>query len=144
MGTRAPHEQARHSALRDAFRDAFQQFSSQVRLLQSLLSDPASEREAIEEARRRVAQAQRSYRESRNLLAQFMLSGGEASAAAVIRHAPAHTAASDNKPPRDGRGFNQRSQVERLAYQLWEEAGRPSGRADEHWYLAERLVQISP
>ncbi|MBM3747875.1 MAG: DUF2934 domain-containing protein [Acidobacteria bacterium] len=31
--------------------------------------------------------------------------------------------------------------MERLAYQLWEEAGRPFGRAEEHWYLAGRLLR---
>jgi hypothetical protein len=28
-----------------------------------------------------------------------------------------------------------------LAYRLWEERGRPEGRADEHWFEAERRLQ---
>jgi hypothetical protein len=59
------------------------------------------------------------YRERRDALAQFLLSHAATGAAACLAH---------------------RAQVERLAYQLWEEAGRPSGRAEEHWHLAERLM----
>ena len=29
----------------------------------------------------------------------------------------------------------------RLAYQLWEEEGRPEGRAEDHWQEACRLVE---
>jgi hypothetical protein len=27
------------------------------------------------------------------------------------------------------------------AHRLWEEEGRPEGRAEEHWYAARRLVE---
>jgi hypothetical protein len=30
-----------------------------------------------------------------------------------------------------------RAQVEKLAYQLWEERGRPSGSPEEDWFRAE-------
>ena len=32
----------------------------------------------------------------------------------------------------------QREQIEKLAYQLWEERGRPFGSPDEDWFRAER------
>ena len=30
--------------------------------------------------------------------------------------------------------------TERLAYTLWERAGRPSGQAEQFWYEAERML----
>src|SRR5215470_12439220 len=32
------------------------------------------------------------------------------------------------------------SEIERLAYQLWQERGRPWGSAEEDWFRAERLL----
>ncbi len=32
--------------------------------------------------------------------------------------------------------------IARLAYQIWEERGRPSGSAEADWYEAERQLQI--
>ncbi len=34
-----------------------------------------------------------------------------------------------------------REAVRKLAYRLWEERGRPEGRADEDWFAAERRLQ---
>jgi len=86
-------------ALRTAYDDGFQEFSRQVLSLQSLLRHATPDREAILEARRRVEQAQSAYRESRDLLAQFIL-GRDVK--------PAH------------RNVDSSCQVERLAHQLWE------------------------
>jgi hypothetical protein len=33
--------------------------------------------------------------------------------------------------------------VERLAYQLWEERGRPVGSPDVDWFAAEQAVEVS-
>ena len=30
--------------------------------------------------------------------------------------------------------------VEMLAFQIWEEAGSPEGRSEEHWYLACEMI----
>ncbi|HSB13972.1 MAG TPA: DUF2934 domain-containing protein [Bryobacteraceae bacterium] len=30
--------------------------------------------------------------------------------------------------------------MEQLVYHLWEESGRPTGKAEEHWYRAEQLI----
>jgi Protein of unknown function (DUF2934) len=36
------------------------------------------------------------------------------------------------------------SQIEKLAYQIWEERGRPQGSPDEDWFRAKRkLLQQS-
>jgi hypothetical protein len=32
----------------------------------------------------------------------------------------------------------QREEIEKLAYQLWKERGRPLGSPDEDWFVAER------
>jgi hypothetical protein len=162
MGNRTP-AQARFVALRRAYEDAFRQFSLQVRLLQSLASRPVLDERAVEEARRRVQQAHFVYRERRDLLAGFMLSremkaaaveslaGGAATqwgemrhAAATDRQGQAETADIGSEPLGSARDLDQRSQVERLAYRLWEEAGRPSGMAEEHLHFAERLLQNTP
>ncbi len=38
----------------------------------------------------------------------------------------------------------QREQIEKLAYKMWEERGRPLGSADEDWFRAEQeLIQRS-
>ncbi len=31
--------------------------------------------------------------------------------------------------------------VQALAYRLWEEAGRPLGKPQEHWFQAERMIR---
>ena len=33
------------------------------------------------------------------------------------------------------------AETEKLAYQLWEERGRPSGSSEEDWFEAERQLQ---
>ena len=36
--------------------------------------------------------------------------------------------------------LTEREQVERLAYHLYEDEGKPEGRADEHWAQAEQFI----
>ena len=115
MGPRTSEAQALFASLRAAYDAAFQEFSRQVLSLQSILNGDAPESTAIEEARRRVEQAQSIYRDCRDSLARFLLSLDMKAAPAVC--------------------------VESLAHQLWESDGRPAGKADEHWYRAERMIQ---
>jgi hypothetical protein len=35
-----------------------------------------------------------------------------------------------------------REQITRKAHELWEQAGRPEGQANEHWLAAERALQF--
>ncbi len=143
MGAEASERESQFVSLREAYEDAFRGFSLKVHLLQSLASQETPDGRAVEEAKRLVEQAHDAYRESRGLLAQFMLLHGEAGAAATRHHTPAQMAVTGNKPQSGGRESDQRSRVESLAYQLWEEAGRPPGRAEEHWYRAERLIRYA-
>ena len=115
MGPQTSEARALFTALRAAYDVAFQEFSRQVLSLQSILNGDAPESTAIEEARRRVEQAQSIYRDCRDSLARFLLSQDMKGA-----------------PP---------GSVVRLAHQLWESDGRPAGKADEHWYRAERMIQ---
>jgi hypothetical protein len=38
--------------------------------------------------------------------------------------------------------MGQEQQVRERAYRLWEEEGRPEGRADAHWHEARRQVML--
>ena len=115
MGPQTSEARALFNALRAAYDVAFQDFSRQVLSLQSILGHDAPDSTAMEEARRRVQQAQSVYRDCRDSLARFLLSLDMKAAPAVC--------------------------VESLAHQLWESDGRPAGKADEHWYRAERMIQ---
>lgn len=140
MVTQSPSERAKLMALRGAYRDAFQRFRLQVRQRESLLSDPASDRDAIEEARLQVEQAQLAYRKIRDELALFALSSDRRHVATAGGQAQTETLEIDTDSQSREAAADRRSQVERLAHQLWEQAGQPSGQAEEHWYLAERLI----
>jgi len=145
VGSRTPEVQAQFAALRRGYEDAFQRFSQQACLLQSLLMKrPAPDKSAIEEAGRKVQQARSVYRESRDLLAQFMLSHDTRAANATGRRAQTNAADAGGEPQGGERNRDERSRVQQLAYRLWEEAGRPVGRAEEHWYRAEGLIHNSP
>jgi hypothetical protein len=138
MVTQTLNEQARFAVLRGAYYEAFHELTLQVQRLQAL---PASDRESIDEARRQVEQAQLAYRNSRNALARFMLvqhSEGKVLSENKTRTIMATTlfGLQDAEDDQD-----LRTQVEHLAHQLWEQSGRPNGRAEEHWYQAERWVR---
>jgi hypothetical protein len=56
---------------------------------------------------------------------------------------PAHSATPAGAPQRSPRerGKDSREQkIRRRAYELWEQDGRPAGRADDYWHRAEREV----
>ncbi len=114
-------EESRYSALRAGYQAAFGEFARCVRMLQSLSGRPGVTEEQLEACRIRVEEALRAYRESRDRLAALILTGEAREGDRVSRAA-----------------------IERLAYHLWEEAGRPAGRAEEHWYLAEQLTSRQP
>jgi len=59
--------------LRAAYEEAFLQLSTQVRRLQTLVSNSAPDTAGIGDARGRVEETQAVYRESRDLLAEFIL-----------------------------------------------------------------------
>jgi hypothetical protein len=73
MNLRPPR--AQFLRLRAAYEAGFEQWSSQVYLLRSLAARSAGGGTAIHEARELVAKAQITYRQSRDVLAEFMLAG---------------------------------------------------------------------
>jgi hypothetical protein len=50
-------------------------------------------------------------------------------------------AAASNGVPKAPPNFSE--QVRRLAYQFWEERGRPDGSSNEDWYRAEKQLSTS-
>jgi len=94
---RTPAEDAQFRQLRAAYEDAFRQWSSQARLVQSLLchSDPDSAE--IRDAQSRLEVALAIYRQRRDSLAEFILAQSavrKASGSAATRAATASTQAS--------------------------------------------------
>lgn len=45
----------------------------------------------------------------------------------------------DGKDPYDIPGLN--TEIQKRAYEIWEDEGRPEGRADEHWLRAEHELR---
>ena len=79
------------------------------------------------------------YREARERLARFLISlrpAGESQATLDLQTVSGWLTA------RQAPGAGDRvDQVQALAYRLWEEAGRPTGNSQEHWYRAEQLLR---
>ena len=91
MGPRTSGTETRFAALRAAYDGAFRQYSLHVGSLQSLLHHAAPDCTVIEEARLRVERARSEYRESRDLLALFLLGRDKKAARGVevcIRRIP--------------------------------------------------------
>ena len=102
VGKKTAEETIQLRDLVASYRAAFRRWSSHVSRSQSRGTPAASDGSAHA--------AQVAYRESRDSLADFLLT-------------------------------SRRSRVRRLAYQLWERAGRPGGSAEADWNHAERLIR---
>ncbi len=48
--------------------------------------------------------------------------------------------AADTLPAKAVNGANREVQIAELAYQLWQQRGRPDGDPEQDWYEAERLL----
>jgi hypothetical protein len=59
--------------LRGAYKAAFDHYAAEVRLLQLLARESNVDEKALEEARRRVEEAQAVYRAHRDALASFLI-----------------------------------------------------------------------
>jgi Protein of unknown function (DUF2934). len=80
--------------------------------------------------------AMAAYRDCRQRLARFLISlrpAGESEATVDFQ-----TVSGWMKARKTG---GREDEVQALAYRLWEEAGRPAGMSQEHWYRAERLLR---
>ncbi len=117
--------------LYSAYQDAWKRLRVEVGRWQTGVSN-GIDGVAVEEARNRVARAEAAYRESRNKVAEYMMarSAGRLGSDAQPR---------DRSDTVGGGQFR----VERLAYQLWEDAGRRDGDSQADWYRAEKIVQKS-
>lgn len=119
------------------YRKTWEQFCIEVAVLHSLLTDPRCEA-IIEGARNRVADAERSYRDSRDRLAQHMI-GNIASGLARLDGLAGDAGAPESNE--EERPWTRQVRLERLAYQFWEDGGRRDGNADADWYRAEALLR---
>lgn len=117
--------------LYSAYQDAWKRLRVEVDRWQALTCNVVGSA-AIEEARHRVACAEAAYRDSRNKVAECML-------------AKSTKDLTSDGGRRDGNGLLRtgRFRVERVAYQLWEDAGWHDGNAEADWYRAENMVQKS-
>jgi hypothetical protein len=107
-----------------AYQRSFHEFSSRVRQLQTLTTDPHPNRTAIEAALVEVEKARVIYDGCRDTLAEQLLPPSNRAGFSVIDPPQAVT-----------------ERVKSIAELLWESAGRPEGTADEDWRLAEDIVK---
>lgn len=121
MDATTPQPQLEFRRLYSAYQDAWKRLRIEADLWQSLSSN-GIDGAAIEEARNRVVRAEACYRENRNKVAEYMM-------------AKSALAKPTAKGPVTGE-----IRVDRLAYRLWEEAGRRHGNAEADWYRAENMV----
>lgn len=137
------NEKAQFKRLRAAYDEAFQVWARQVEVLRSLSANSLQDGRALQDAGSRVEQARKAYHQSRNLLADFMLTRlsrtGGPSARSVSAPGSAPEGSLQDGPDGENRQ-PERSQVRNLAYVLWERAGRPSGSAEDDWRHAEQLA----
>jgi len=107
-----------------AYQRSFHEFSSRVRQLQTLTTDPHPNRAAIEAALVEVEKARVMYDGCRDAMAVQLLPNSD------------RAAVSPQDPPQVVT-----ERVKSIAELLWESAGRPDGTAEEDWRLAEEIVK---
>lgn len=86
-----------------------------------------------------------AYRECRERLARFLISlrpAGKSETTVDLQTVSGWMTARKTPATDFTEGAGDRKDgVQALAYRLWEEAGRPAGSAQEHWYRAEQLLR---
>lgn len=128
--------------LRDKYDAAFGKLRAEVCELRSITRQVSPDKVAEEAARQRVEQALAVYRECRDNLSRFLASvqPERAFAAAAGAQSGGGWTRRANRGPNDAE-LGQRPDIQAIAYRLWEEAGRPIGNPQEHWYRAEKLLR---
>src|SRR5262249_22744222 len=139
MRRRTAAEEAQFGHLRAAYEGAFRELIVRVNLWQQLAHQALTANAAIGDAHGQADEALAAYRSARNLLADFMLEKWQARASRPIAKAATAAEGAGTTSPGDDRTAL-KSQVEALAHQLWERAGRPIGNPEADWYRAEQLV----
>jgi len=126
-----------YERLRAEYNAAFARLRAEESRLQS--TEPQGRMDAAAEA------AMGAYRECRERLARFLISlrpAGESEAAVDLQAVSGWMTARKAPVTDSAEGAGDRQdQVQTLAYRLWEEAGRPTGASQEHWYRAEQLLR---
>lgn len=126
--------------LRDDYDVAFRNWSAQVRVLQSVSSSEAPDLDAIEQARRWVEEAAAIYREKRNLLLNHVITSRSRTARPQAAGALDHPRSAAGARIEGSAPAREPSPVQKLARQIWEEAGRPDGTAEADWLRAEEIL----
>jgi Protein of unknown function (DUF2934) len=115
MDLNSSQEKQNYERLRSAYQRAWKNFSTAVDSWQSRYDDAD---DSSDQAIERIVQAELSYRDHRNKLADYMLS--KAGKADDLHHL--------------------QFRVKLLAYYFWEQRGRRHGDAEADWYRAETLL----
>lgn len=121
------HNAAGSTALWRQYRLAFQHFSDQARTVQRLKAEATPDVTSVESALLELERARVEYSNTRDLLAYSLMQRPQ------VRQ---------THPDSDAKR-EYTARVRRIAELLWELEGRRDGRADEHWFRAERIVQCS-
>lgn len=116
--------------LRAEYDAAFERLRRADRELRSIRQARSTVKAEEEPARQRFEQAMNDYRACRKRLADRLLSGRPAGSR-TLGVWTIETARPDGA---------RQDEVQDLAHRLWEEAGRPLGKAEEHWYQAEKML----
>lgn len=130
--------------LRAEYDAAFDRLRAADWELRSIRQQLSPDKMAEEAARQRVDQAMGVYRACRTNLADFLISRQPVGRPAVsvgsqplgVWSVGIDRRAAGSKDSALGR----RDEVQVLAHRLWEDAGRPMGSADAHWYWAEEML----
>jgi hypothetical protein len=126
-----------YERLRADYNAAFARLRAEESRLQSVAEQ--SPMDAAAEA------AMAAYRECRERLARFLISlrpAGESETSVDFQAVSGWMTARESPATGSTEGAGGREdEVQALAYRLWEEAGRPIGSPQEHWYRAENLLR---
>jgi hypothetical protein len=127
-----------YGRLRAEYDAAFDRLRAAHWELRSIRQQLSPDKMADEAARQRVDQAMGAYRACRENLADFLISRQPAgSQHRGIWTAGIERRAAGSKDSAPGCG----DEVRVLAHRLWEDAGRPMGSAEAHWYRAEEMLR---
>ena len=131
--------------LRAEYDAAFDRLRAAHWELRSIRRQLSPDKMAEEAACERVDQAMGVYRACRTNLADFLISrqpAGRPAASAGSQPPGVRTVGIDRRAAgsKDS-ALGRRDEVQVLAHRLWEDAGRPMGSADAHWYRAEEMLR---
>jgi hypothetical protein len=127
--------------LREEYDVAFRNWAAQVRVLQSIDSGDPLDGGAIEQARRWVEEAAAIYQEKRNLYLNHVIASRSRQSQRVSGKAPSRPNTPAGSSPDPCVSSPEPSPIRKLARQIWEEAGRPAGTAEQDWHRAKEIIQ---